>query len=271
MLSYIVAGVFALFEFLLVTGIFVEPLGRLLGDDPNAQFQNFVRFQFSLIVFYLVVRVILERAEVKKEILPILGGLDEVKKSLTKGVAEPLYQEEFYGRFEAEIAKAQRTVDITHLDVQLPGVQANRNSQTEKYFKNFSKIIKQHPNIAFRRVERCSPAKLEWVEQLASQLQGKSNFSLAFLDTTSSEPKLPEVSVQIIDSKRVFVVAVGRHSDNHGYRDLVIVDENIARLWLSYYDEVLWNRSIVIIQSGRLDEAMLKGYRERAELMRGQQ
>jgi hypothetical protein len=87
-------------------------------------------------------------------------------------------------------------------------------------------------------------------------------FSLACLPDREPEvDAIATVSVQCIDEDQIFFVAVGEQQESRGPRDLYVESEDFNRIWNQYYDR-LWNRAILVIDRGRIDDANLSKVRE---------
>ncbi len=163
-----------------------------------------------------------------------------------------LHEDEFYADFENKIASAQHNVDICHFG-KLPPTK-RPSSPEEDYYDRFHKAVKNSP-AAFRRLERITPEKIEWIERLIKGFKGVKNFSLACLhdEDTESDQILP-VSVQRIDQTKVYLVALGEHYSTTGHRDIFINSKEVADLIGRYFEGRLWRRSIRIIDRGAFDE-----------------
>jgi hypothetical protein len=66
--------------------------------------------------------------------------------------------------------------------------------------------------------------------------------------------KLPTVSVQLVDERLTYLVAIVEHVGAHSPRDLRISDSAAAKMWLAYYDEMLWRPAIKIVEDGKGNE-----------------
>ena len=223
-----------------------SPISDRLFDDPSASPVMVVPAQIAAFMIYAAWRQYMERAvqtDIKKAIEELSRAVPDLK------VLRP---GEFYSEFSAAIRTAQRQVAIAHLDDRPPYTLAG--SSEEKYFRELSDtIIRFQANVFFRRVERATPNKREWLQSLIERYEGKRNFSLACIRDRSEDRHLPHISMQVIDEDKVFLVAIGAQSHEPDLRDIYIKSPQAAKVCLSYYNKLLWERSDVIVERGRVD------------------
>ncbi|MBZ0218605.1 MAG: hypothetical protein K8F25_18765, partial [Fimbriimonadaceae bacterium] len=192
-------------------------------------------------------------AEAKKEIVDQVNGLGSRLSHNTT----VLRQDEFYGDFREQISRAAFSVDISHLDIQPPDHGALPGSATRTYYREFSRFLRNRPDVRFRRVERLSLEKRDWIESLIADMTDRPNCSLSCLVVRNMPAKLPTISVQLVDRQRVYLVAICEHIDAHEPRDISITDVDAASVWLRYYDEMLWGPSLKVIENGNVNQQVL--------------
>ncbi len=163
--------------------------------------------------------------------------------------AKPLSDMEFYRDFEARMKRATHSVMICYF-APYPPTEVNYCDRLN-YYQAILKTIKNQKGVRFRRIIRDTPQNRVWAGELVKQLSGCPNADLALLRDDPPEKENPlALSVQVIDDDQVFLVALGGHDRDGAYRDLMIIDEATGALMKRYYER-LWNRSMVILGSGR--------------------
>ena len=239
-------------EVLLIGGKLWEPAANIIFPGaPEESFRAFVKYQFILLATLIPATTLAIVEASKEHFEKIAAGIDKILKTLKSPRLEVLSQDEFYQEFRKQVTKAKSIVDISHLDTFPPGSEALRNSESETYYNNFVSMVKNNHNVEFRRVERFSTEKIPWIRKLIDGLSDERNFSLHCLALTMSERKLPYMSVQIIDKRISFIVAVAKHTDAHYPRDILMEGGDISEMWLKYYNSMLWEPSIPIIEHGK--------------------
>lgn len=166
---------------------------------------------------------------------------------------ELLHEEEFYARFPYHIHTATRNVDLAHLALESP-LQDIKPEQSD-YYKSLKKSVKSNSRVTFRRVERVSKDKAEWLQQLVTGFTGQTNFSLYCLvddESTRNNEMSDLLSVQLIDDKHLFIVALLEHTSTKGHRDIYIRDEGVTGFFREYYKGRLVDKSVPIIVNGQL-------------------
>ena len=224
---------------------------------------NFMFFQFGIL--FLFITVMLGIGEISKKTLKdAVQNTNEAVDRLARKIpnTRALLQDDFYTEFRKKVGSALKTVDMTHLDTASPQSYALSNTITGEYYANFADMVRKKTDVDFRRVERVSVEKKDWIERIVRELGGQVNFSLSVLTPDDPTEKLPHISVQIIDGKDVFLVAVAMHKTSHNFRDMSITDERSAEIWRNYYDNTLWEKSERVIDRGKINEVNLKRVRE---------
>lgn len=245
---------------LALTAITNNPIADFLKEslgDAQKAFVTIFSTQFLIFIAYFMLRLKIIGKDVSeeirvstKDIAPLAQDVASVLSSTTE--AKALYEKDFYKELGRKIKDAERSVMLAHLDT-LPPPRLKR-SEAESYYNNLYKQIKNKSNINFQRVERYSSEKEEYLEEMISSLSGLENFSLAILNENFSTRKLPYISVQLIDDRIVYLVAVAEHTSPAIPRDILIKDEEIFKIWIDYYTSQLWESCDVIIRNGNLKE-----------------
>lgn len=182
-----------------------------------------------------------EYREQKEEIVNILKNIP---------IVEILHEESFYNKFTQCINSSTHNVDIAHLGLAKPtNLKTTVQSQ---YYKKLKEYVKQNPAVTFRRVERVSIDKIDWIELIMKDFKGIKNFSLyCFYDNSNEMSDL--LSIQRIDETHSFIVAMNEHNSTRGSRDIYIRDKNVTEFFIEYYNNRLINRSRTIISKGKVD------------------
>jgi hypothetical protein len=167
---------------------------------------------------------------------------------------ELLHEEEFYSYFRYIIKNARTNVDITNLSLESP--LGSKKPEQKTYYSEFVRIVKDKQKVIFRRVERISKEKEEWIDGLISDFSGVNNFSLYCIN----EPKESKgevlsdlVSVQRVDNDHTFIVALLEHTSTIGHRDIYFRDKSVTEFFREYYQKRLVDKSIPLIINGRPD------------------
>lgn len=181
----------------------------------------------------------------KKSIVDTLTNIPKI---------EFLHEEEFYSQFRYLIKKARINVDITHLSLESP-INTTKSEQ-KTYYSEFVKIVKNKKEVSFRRVERVSQDKINWIEKLLRDFKNVPNFSL-YCIIDSEDLKKNELSdllsIQRIDSEHTFIIALLEHHSTIGQRDLYFRDKSVTSFFTLYYQNRLVNKSVPILVNGHVD------------------
>lgn len=217
-----------------------------------------VFYSLLLIGFYVSTSLFLLKSELTSIEDETRTGVQRIIDS--KGLVEAIGAEEFHERFRRHATFAKSAVLMSHLDTEPP----RKKGPTGSYFSNLESLIKGNSSAEFIRVERLSPEKIEWVQELISSLGSEGNFSLYVLNVDGPQ-KLPHVSVQVIDERVSALVAVHRHSAAGSKRDIWIEDRDTARMWAEYFRAFLVNNSNSIVKNGYFDESEWDALRSQYE------
>jgi hypothetical protein len=220
----------------------------LLGSDPIA-FYTVISLNIAFLGVWVGIKIDLGDRSLDLK-------LDDIERQLRSFASDrpgvsTLVDHDFYGRFGEQLRQASVGVAMAHLDTYPP----NRPKKTgaAEYYEAMPKSIKSNPQAKFRRVERASPEKQKWLEELIKTFTGVANFSLAVLLLESRDRRTGFVSVQVIDDLNTILVAVAEHDSSFGPRDVWIRERGATALWKSYYDEALWRPAAKVLENGVLN------------------
>lgn len=202
---------------------------------------------------YIATRLVLNRNELEGQVAAIRANLDDFLSA--RGSVELIHEDEFYSRFRDACNGARRSVLTTNLDSDPP----RRSGTSKGYFDNLVSMVRERPLVTFRRVERASPQKGNWILDLVRGLEGSENFTLFVLDDPIATGKLPHISAQVVDEDQVALVAVIEHNDPHGKRDIWIRGREFAPVWSHYHRHALseGKHSRRLVYEGQVDRKIL--------------
>lgn len=201
-----------------------------------------VQGQMGLLILYILFSDYQSKEEVD-------GAITEWKDTL-KGVnrVSTMHQDDFYAQFEGKLKTAKKFVDICHFGKEPP---LRRGKTNEKeYYDGSSTTVKRSP-ATFRRLERLTMDKVEWIEKLIETYTDQKNYSLhCLLDNDITSDQIGAVSIQRIDESETYLVALAEHYSTTGVRDIHIVSPEVNQLAAQYFNSRLWGRSTPIIERG---------------------
>lgn len=189
----------------------------------------------------------LMRRDINEQVSSISDKIDQPDRLSVLG------QNEFYVHLEKNIISAERAVYLTFLDQSPPTKYGLQSSETYKYYRKLKQLIRGKNEINFRRVELFSEEKIDWLEKLIKDFGDSKNFSLRVLCTEHAEAPSSLLSIQTIDGKKTYCVAVAEHQSDHKKRDIYLSSPEATDLWNRYYEEKLWSPSISIIDRGEVN------------------
>jgi hypothetical protein len=173
---------------------------------------------------------------------------------------EAIAEVEWYGRFLEALRGARTRVKLSYMSNKSP--LDSKDPVMKNYYQKLPTEIRKKAPVEFRRLVRAVPGLRNWIEEMVLDLGRVGTFSLACLPDREPEvDAIATVSVQCIDEDQIFFVAVGEQQESRGPRDLYVESEDFNRIWNQYYDR-LWNRAILVIDRGRIDDANLSKVRE---------
>jgi hypothetical protein len=178
--------------------------------------------------------------------------LSEIRQKLGLNSVKHLQDYEFYPHFLQHCESAERAVDICYFEAAPPG-EPSRDVKIDYYRKHFE-LARQSRKVAYRRIFRDSPANKVWIGQLLNQeLLNVGNVEVAVLKERGSGEMPLALSIQVVDAKKVWFVAIATHRRGREPRDLYIESAEVAAMMEKYYDR-LWARSLVVFRGGQITE-----------------
>jgi hypothetical protein len=223
---------------------------RLFGADPEG-FYILLSTNFALLVIWVGLKGELLERRVGSELKGTQHELQRIRAS-RPGV-RALVDREFYRNFGGEIRQARVGVAMAHLDTHPP--HRERKTEAGEYYAHLAETIKSNPQTGYRRVERASREKHDWLRELVDTYANVPNFSLGVLLLPPTERRTGLISVQLVDDREAILVAVAEHYSSSGARDVWITDPAVTSLWKGYYDDTLWRPALKVIDSGRLNKS----------------
>ena len=210
----------------------------------------YVGLQF--LCFSLLVPLVLY--DIKDQAEKASADLGSMLRQYTPLQVRRLKEGQFYKEFLGSCTKAGHYVKICYFSPQPPEHGSPRERGT--YYKHLTEVIKDNPDITFKRIVRDSEANRKWILDLASQLSDATNCSLALLADQIESVQMPlALSVQIVDGREAWLVAIGEHTGAATYRDIAIENELVAEALDRYFDR-LWSLSRVVFKPGDSPEAI---------------
>lgn len=173
----------------------------------------------------------------------------EIWRTLCSRVAMvvPTHERSFYQLWRTQVQTAVNNVDVTHLGRRPP--QMNHGRSEKAHFADLRSCYRAS-KAQIRRVERLTKEKLCWIEQLVSDFKGLGNVSLALYADPSDGDMPAALSVCRVDDTYGWIIAMAEHESTSKYRDLMLTGAEGIDLIRRYFQERLWNRSIVILDHG---------------------
>lgn len=162
-----------------------------------------------------------------------------------------LNEQSFYSQLEYIISNEAITrVWISYMHDQRPSNLIG--TKQYQYYSNFKKLVKKHQDVTFKRLILASVDALEWIAEIATELEGQQNFNLAvYVDGGDSRASRP-LSIQCIDDKYTFLVAVHEEEQTSGRRDILVKDVEFTGKFSKRYSE-LYDCSVSIVEAGKFD------------------
>ena len=159
-----------------------------------------------------------------------------------------LKEVEFYKEFLGYCVKAKHYVRICYFSPVPPDHGAPE--QRKQYYKRLINVMKTNHEAAFRRIIRDTDANRKWAAEMIPHVLNTTNFSLALLKDLDADKDMPlAMSVQIVDDRDAWLVAVSDHSDSPVYRDIAVENEILVEALNRYFDR-LWGQSRIVFKSG---------------------
>jgi len=147
---------------------------------------------------------------------------------------------------------AKSAVDVCYFEPGPPS-EPSRDIKIEYYRKHFE-LVRANRKVAYRRIIRNSRENKAWLRELLSnELLNVGNAEVAVLKERGTGEMPLALSVQIVDGKKVWLVAIATHGRGREPRDIFIESSEVAAMMEKYYNR-LWDRSVVVFRGGQITE-----------------
>lgn len=226
-------------------------------DNPSLFYSRLavmVGVQFT--VMTLAVGLLIE-----KELLVATRAIARLISSFPLTAVKAFTDVEFYSHFLRAVEDAKHTVRIAYFAPYPPHDVSFK--QRNKYYEAIVDRMKRESGINFKRLVRATKKNIPWVLELANELEGRANVSLALLtkDLPAEQPMPLALSVQVVDDSQAWLVATASHETDEEFRDVYIENPLVSKALADYYDR-LWEISVKVLDHGRFTDegrALLKG------------
>lgn len=142
---------------------------------------------------------------------------------------------EFYDSLSRSVAKAQHTLDLTHIRDTPP---ADFGPTAVGFFNEVFEWCAAHESRSVRRVIAVpNPEMRAWAEQLREKTKELPRFEVRVLDWHSAAPA---INFAVVDEKAVFTALTGAMAGRT--RGFAVDDEAVSRSFMDYFEN-LWRNS----------------------------
>jgi hypothetical protein len=229
-------------QLLLAAARFLPHISAWFGTDPEKALASQVALHFTLLSVGLGLLLLKESSEAQ-------GARDALLLRLPPTTIRLLRDDDFYARFRAEITSAQHFVNISYFSPRPPD--ENSDPVRRQYYSGLSKLVRRNGHVQFKRIVRGSRENERWISSQLVLFRGVANMSIAIIDDVPETESMGlALSVQVIDEKLSWLVALGSHEREARFRDLFI-DNADAAVGLNTYFLRLWARSTVVLSNGQ--------------------
>jgi len=189
----------------------------------------------------------------------LIAKMGEIEKRAGEGsihIVERCDKELFYINLQSSVARAQKTVDLTNLDLHEPnhyGIQVMSG-----HFGSVSEVIRKRPSVQFRRICTAVEAdKVLWLIRTVRETQDLGNFNVRVIDLSKSPIKM--ISLQIIDDSETLIVdpATGAMEIGKQVHLLWVRGKHVAES-LSLYYESNWRNAKTVKEGCKIDKRLLE-------------
>lgn len=199
--------------------------------------------QFAIITAYLGLALWLYEKEAGARAASLLAAINapQIKR---------LREHDFYPEFLTSIKRATIRVDTMYLAQSAPD--ETRHPARLHYYDELLRTIGQMPRVRFRRIIRDSENNRRWLSRLLFALANNCpNADIGLLKEAGRQEMPLSLSVQLIDSTQVWLVALDTHEGSSEYRDVYVESAEFNAAMNGYYER-LWDRSEPLLKQGRL-------------------
>lgn len=184
--------------------------------------------------------------EIKNNQDIVFAKLDIINKYMKGGITYAVSKEILYEKLSEFVNSASSRIDLTYLGDMPPGAY-RKSTARDIYIKTLSDVISSK-RILVRRIILYTEHNKEWIKSLVKKYTGNTYISLVII---SEKPKLPIVSVQIIDQNFTVLINLNQSDIILGYRDVVIESDELTSIFEVYYGQI-YNSSIDILSHGKI-------------------
>lgn len=225
----------------------IPGLKSLLPVEPSEREHldwsiQFTGYSFAILTASVALLLIIQDGERQEFQKRLLGAFPQTN-------IERLRDDEFYTSFLTAIGRAQYSVAIMYLAAHPPD--DTKRSDRHRYYDALREAIHRQTGIRFSRIIRLTPKTRSWISELLNSLDGCPNANVAILKDHETDERALSLSTQVIDSRKVWLVALKDHERKGAYRDLLIENHVVAEAFQDYYDRI-WERCDVYLDAGRL-------------------
>ena len=181
-----------------------------------------------------------------------LKGFEDSLRLYSPLNVRELRESEFYKDFLGQCVRANHYVNICYFSPRPPAVGGSK--ERVDYYERIASVMKRNPNTRFRRLIRDTPANRKWALQLIEELRGTHNCYIGMLTDYDNEVEMGRaLSVQLVDDRIAWLVAIAEHGGPGLYRDVAIENPEVASM-LNKYFERLWKLSRIVFEPGMNQE-----------------
>ncbi len=246
-IRYLTLAILTVLNLFLAASPYIPYVNKIWAQ-PDLQgfystFATYVGVMFLLLTVAIAIVLIQEGQDLR-------AFREQVIERMNGAVVKPTRDTDFYKDFAAACLTADFSVAISYFRPHPPEY-GGRAYQNEYYKKHF-KIVKDTPNVTFRRLVRDTNENRDWIKSLLTGYQGKNNAHLAILKDRDAEDEMGlAISVQVVDEAKVWFVALKSHQPDGQFRDLYVENKDLAIAMKDYYERI-WNLSVVLLRDGQL-------------------
>ena len=242
----------AVLTFLLQLALALSPFikvtaGLWKADSPQDFYNNLTTFiGIQLLLVTAAVTLMLLKSSQDQN-----AAFSEIRSAFPLTVVWPLSESDFYNHFRSAVEVARHSVRIAYLAPYPPTEVAYEHRR--RYYEEILELMKRRTDVSFKRLVRASPKNKPWIAELLSELRDKPNVDIAMLTRdVPADFGLPlALSVQVIDSDKSWIVAIGSHEREGDFRDIYIENADLASGLAEYYNRI-WQMSERLLDRGRL-------------------
>jgi hypothetical protein len=209
---------------------------------------GYVSLAFTLLGIYIIIFTATILIALQDPLSSLEKRYKEVLDAYTPLQVKTLKEGAFYRDFLSAIISAEDYVHICYFSPRPPTLAPTE--ERHDYDKALIGLIRKRPHIEFKRLIRDSPENRVWTREQASKLRNRTNVQIALLKDLNETEEMPlALSVQIVDHKSAWLVAIGEHSNAPTYRDIFISNADVVSMLSKYYER-LWSKARVVVKPG---------------------